>query len=128
MCGPATSVGWNAGGAIALTNEGKGVFTYTGHLNADEMIFMDNKSWEGTRYAPQINPSILGDRNVAVVACQSGATEFEYHWITKDACIYKVTVTFADNGNATITAEKVQETAPIPENLYTCNCGRLGYQ
>ena len=118
MCGPATSVGWNAGGAIALTNEGKGVFTYTGHLNADEMIFMDNKSWEGTRYAPQINPSILGDRNVAVVACQSGAAEFNYHWITKDACKYKVTVTFADNGNATIAAEKVQETAPIPENLY----------
>ena len=118
MCGPATSVGWNAGGAIALTNEGNGVFTYTGHLNADEMIFMDNKSWEGTRYAPQINPSILGDRNVAVVACQSGAAEFNYHWITKDACKYKVTVTFADNGNATIAAEKVQETARIPENLY----------
>lgn len=118
MCGPATSAGWNAGGAIALTNEGNGVFTYTGHLNADEMIFMDNKSWEGTRYAPQINPSILGDRNVAVVACQSGAAEFNYHWITKDACKYKVTVTFADNGNATIAAEKVQETARIPENLY----------
>lgn len=118
MCGPATSVGWNAGGAIALTNEGNGVFTYTGHLNADHMIFMDNQSWGGTRYAPQINPSILGDRNVAVVACQSGATEFEYHWITNDACKYKVTVTFADNGNATIAAEKVQETAPIPENLY----------
>lgn len=118
MCGPATSVGWAAENGIALTNEGKGVFTYTGHLNADEMIFMDNKSWEGTRYAPQINPSILGDRNVAVVACQSGAAEFNYHWITKDACKYKVTVTFADNGNATIAAEKVQETAPIPENLY----------
>ena len=118
MCGPATSVGWNAGGAIALTNEGKGVFTYTGHLNAGDMIFMDNQSWVGTRYAPQINPSILGDRNVAVVACQSGATEFDYHWITNDACKYKVTVTFADNGNATIAAEKVQETARIPENLY----------
>lgn len=118
MCGPATSVGWNAGGAIALTNEGKGVFTYTGHLNAGDMIFMDNQSWGGTRYAPQINPSILGDRNVAVVACQSGATEFDYHWITNDACKYKVTVTFADNGNATIAAEKVQETARIPENLY----------
>ena len=118
MCGPATSVGWAAENGIALTNEGNGVFTYTGHLNADEMIFMDNKSWEGTRYAPQINPSILGDRNVAVVACQSGAAEFNYHWITKDACKYKVTVTFADNGNATIAAEKVQETALIPENLY----------
>lgn len=118
MCGPATSVGWVAENGIALTKEGNGVFTYTGHLNADEMIFMDNKSWGGTRYAPQINPSILGDRNVAVVACQSGAAEFDYHWITKDACKYKVTVTFADNGNATIAAEKVQETAPIPENLY----------
>ena len=118
MCGPATSVGWVAEHGIALTKEGNGVFTYTGHLNADEMIFMDNKSWGGTRYAPQINPSILGDRNVAVVACQSGAAEFNYHWITKDACKYKVTVTFADNGNATIAAEKVQETALIPENLY----------
>ena len=118
MCGPATSVGWVAENGIALTKEGNGVFTYTGHLNADEMIFMDNKSWKGTRYAPQINPSILGDRNVAVVACQSGAAEFNYHWITKDACKYKVTVTFADNGNATIAAEKVQETARIPENLY----------
>lgn len=118
MCGPATSVGWAAENGVALTNEGNGVFTYTGHLNADHMIFMDNQSWGGTRYAPQINPSILGDRNVAVVACQSGAAEFEYHWITKDACKYKVTVTFADNGNATIAAEKVQETAPIPENLY----------
>lgn len=118
MCGPATSVGWVAEHGIALTNEGNGVFTYTGHLNAGDMIFMDNQSWGGTRYAPKSNTSLLGDRNVAVVACQSGATEFDYHWITNDACKYKVTVTFADNGNATIAAEKVQETAPIPENLY----------
>ena len=118
MCGPATSVGWAAEKGVQFTKVTEGVFTYEGNLNADHLIIMDNQGWGGTRYAPQINPSILGDRNVAVVACQSGATEFDYHWITKDACNYKVTVTFADNGNATITAEKVQETAPIPENLY----------
>ena len=118
MCGPATSAGWDAGSAVQFTKVTEKVFTYTGHLNAGHMIFMDNQSWGGTRYAPESDTSLLGDRNVAVVACQSGATEFNYHWITKDACKYKVTVTFADNGNATIAAEKVQETAPIPENLY----------
>ena len=118
MCGPATSVGWNDGGAIALTNESNGVFTYTGHLNAGDMIFMDNKSWGGTRYAPKIANTILGDPTVDVLATEYGK-EKDYHWITKDACNYKVTVTFVDNDdNATIAAEKVQEKAPIPENLY----------
>lgn len=118
MCGPATDAGWAAEDGIALTNKGNGVFTYTGHLNAGDMIFMDNQGWGGTRYAPKNNYSTLGDPTVDVLATEYGK-EKEYHWITKDACNYKVTVTFVDNDdNATITAEKVQETAPIPENLY----------
>ena len=118
MCGPATSAGWAAEKGVQFTKVTEGVFTYEGTLNAGDMIFMDNKSWGGTRYAPKIANTILGDQTVEVVACQSGATEFDYHWITNDACKYKVTVTFADNGNATIAAKKVQEKAPIPENLY----------
>ena len=120
MLGPAVSGNWSdaTGDVVKCTNEGNGVFTYTGALMANELIIMDNNSWGGTRYAPKIANTILGDQTVEVVACQSGATEFDYHWITNDACKYKVTVTFADNGNATIAAEKVQETAPIPENLY----------
>ena len=119
MCGPATSVGWAAENGVQLTNEGNGVFTYTGHLNADHMIFMDSQSWVGTRYAPKSGNSTLGDRNVEVVACQSGAPQFDYHWVTNDGCKYKVTVTFANDGdNVTITAEKVREIAPVPANLY----------
>ena len=55
MCGPATSVGWNENG-VQLTNEGNGVFTYTGHLNADHLIFMDSQSWEEPDMRP--NPEI----------------------------------------------------------------------
>ena len=123
MCGPAVpSVGWSPENAVELKKDGNGVFTYTGHLNtADnaELIFMDSKSWEGTRYAPKSDKSTLGDQDVEVVACQDGADQFDYHWVTKDGCKYKVTVTFANDGNnVKIAAEKVQETAPIPENLY----------
>lgn len=118
MCGPATSVGWNENG-VQLTNEGNGVFTYTGHLNADHLIFMDSQSWGGTRYAPKSGNSTLGDQNVEVVACQSGAAQFDYHWVTNDGCKYKVTVTFANDGDKVkIAAEKVQEIAGVPANLY----------
>ena len=120
MCGPATSVGWSPENAVELKKEkdGNGVFTYTGHLNADHLIFMDNKSWGGTLYAPKSGNSTLGDQNVEVVACQSG-DEFNYHWVTNDGCKYKVTVTFANDGDKVkIEAEKVQETAGVPENLY----------
>lgn len=118
MCGPATSVGWDAGNGVQLTKV-NGVFTYTGHLNAADLIFMDSQSWGRTRYAPKLDKSTLGDQNVEVVACQSGAEQFDYHWVTKDGCKYKVTVTFANDGNnVKIAAEKVQETAGVPEKLY----------
>lgn len=119
MCGPATSVGWAAENGVQLENKGNGVFTYTGHLNAGHLIFMDSQSWGGTRYAPKSGNSTLGDQNVEVVACQSGVPQFEYHWVTNDGCKYKVTVTFENDGDKVkIAAEKVQETAGVPENLY----------
>ena len=84
MCGPATSVGWSAENGVQLTNEGNGVFTYTGHLNAGDLIFMGSRSWDGTRYAPKSDKSTLGDQNVEVVACQKGDAQFDYHWVTND--------------------------------------------
>ena len=117
MCGPATSVGWAAEKGVQFTKVTEGVFTYEGNLNADHLIIMDNQGWKGTRFAPEGGNTNFENTNAAVSVVK-GDSSFDNHWVVATAGTWKLTVFFTDNGNATIAAKKVQETAPIPENLY----------
>lgn len=130
MCGPAVpNVSWSAENGLELTKTTTSdatIFTYEGYLNGDHMIFMDNRGWNGTRYVPNsdelTNMDIKGGENVIMLPSTKVSNEnvpanFEGHWVLKDGCKWKLTVTFTGE-SVTLSTQKLQDTAGIPESLF----------
>lgn len=134
MCGPAVpSVGWSAENGLELTKTvttDATIFTYEGYLNGDHMIFMDNKGWRGTRYVPNsvvdnFHQTVNGGETHEMFPSYAAPntsdealpTGYNNHWVPKEGCKWKLTVTFTGE-NVTLSTQKLQDTAGIPESLF----------
>lgn len=127
MWGTATTAGWDVGSAVQMTNEGKGVFTYNGHLDTTDLLFVYDRNGDADRIAPKEANSFLNNSNAVPVISTKGGTEFDYHWQIGSAGDWTVKVTFTEDSGTVNVKIETDKKKTIPENLYMCGPASIGW-